>query len=77
MQKSDNSKSSQSKAMTKGANPKSVNRCEVQVVQGVQPVESDPAETQLQKCMLEGILEGKQVRILRDSACTQIAVKAS
>ena len=63
--------------MTTGANPKSVNRCDVQVAQGVQPVESDPAETQLQKCMLEGTQEGKEVRILKDSACTQTAVKAS
>ncbi len=75
--KTEKSNSDQSKPKNKGVNPKAILRCETTVESGADQVQFDSAEMQLEKCVLLGTLEGKQVRILRDSACTQTAVKAS
>ena len=75
--KTEKSKSGQSKPQYNGVNPRNFLRCETTVDSGADNEMLDPAEIQLKKCVLLGTLEGKQVRILRDSACTQTAVKAS
>jgi hypothetical protein len=36
----------------------------------------DEIEARLEKCKIYGLVQGKPVRILRDSACTQSAIRA-
>ena len=58
----------------RGTNVKSGFRCETVTRTQIQ---TDPANRNLEKCTIEGKLEGRSIRILRDSGCTQSAVRAS